>query len=219
MKIDSLNLVDETRKMWSGKWGDGVVFVLLYALLSVAVAVIYSLFWGLFGVDISSDDSLFLNSLFSVFVVIPYQFGALMVFLSFVKGENDVNVKCVFNAFRGRYYWKSIGVNVLLGIYVFLWTLLLVIPGVIKALSYAMAPYIIAENPEIGCEEAIKRSMRMMDGHKTELFVLYLVFFGLSILSVFTLGIAYLWVIPWAQSAVARFYLIVRATSENEEVE
>ena len=102
-----------------------------------------------------------------------------------------------------------------MGIYIVLWALLLIIPGVIKALSYSMATYVIAENPEMRAEEAIQRSMKMMDGHKMELFILFLIGFGLVILSIFTLFIGLLWIMPWMQVAMAKFYLYVKEDYES----
>ena len=85
----------------------------------------------------------------------------------------------------------------------------------VKALSYSMAPYIIAENPEMRAEEAIQRSMKMMAGHKMELFILGLLEFGLGLLSIFTLFIGMLWIMPWIQVAMAKFYLYVKEDYES----
>ena len=63
-----------------------------------------------------------------------------------------------------------------MSIYTFLWSLLLIIPGVIKGLSYSMTPFILTDKPELSANEAIELSMKMMDGHKMDLFVLLLIF-------------------------------------------
>ena len=91
-------------------------------------------------------------------------------------------------------------------LYTFLWGLLLVIPGIIKGLSYAMTPYIMAEEPELTASEAIQKSMLMMDGHKWELFVLHLSFIGWSILAAIPLNLGHLILNPYRNAADAAFY-------------
>ena len=92
------------------------------------------------------------------------------------------------------------------GLYTFLWTLLFIIPGIIKSFSYAMTPFIMAENPDLTAKEAIKISMEKMDGHKGELFWLGLTFFGWSLLAALTGGIGYIFLNPYMNAAYAAFY-------------
>jgi len=87
-----------------------------------------------------------------------------------------------------------------------LWTLLFVIPGIVKSFSYAMTPFIMAENPNLTAKEAIKISMERMDGHKGELFCLSLSFFGWSLLATLTAGIGYFFLNPYINAAYAAFY-------------
>ena len=94
----------------------------------------------------------------------------------------------------------------LVGLFTFLWSLLLIVPGIIKGCSYSQAMYILAENPGISPTEAINRSKAMMDGHKMEYFLLGLSFIGWSILGIFTLGILYIWLIPYMQTTLANYY-------------
>lgn len=94
----------------------------------------------------------------------------------------------------------------LIGIFVSLWSLLLIIPGIIAAYSYSMVYFILAEHPEMSALEAIKESKRIMRGHKFDLFVLQLSFFWWSLLIVATFGFAAVYVIPYAQMAKANFY-------------
>ena len=95
-------------------------------------------------------------------------------------------------------------------------SLLLVIPGIIKVFSYAAAPFILADNPELTAREALSESKRIMDGHKFDLFVLQLSFFWWSILSAITFGIAYIYVVPYFQATMANFYNDIKdKTVEN----
>lgn len=94
----------------------------------------------------------------------------------------------------------------LVGLFTFLWSLLLIVPGIIKACAYSQAMYILAENPGISPMEAINRSKEMMQGHKMEYFLLVLSFFGWTLLAPFTLGILYIWLLPYMQATMANYY-------------
>lgn len=87
-----------------------------------------------------------------------------------------------------------------------LWTLLLVIPGIIATYKYAMAPFLLVENPGMRPLEAITTSKVYMDGFKMDLFILDLSFIGWHLLSILTLGIGYLWLVPYQNVAYAAFY-------------
>ena len=87
-----------------------------------------------------------------------------------------------------------------------LWSLLFIIPGIVKGLSYAMTPFILEEHPEMTASEAIKASMRLMDGHKMDLFILGLTFIGWSLLACLTMGIGFLFLNPYMNAAYAAFY-------------
>jgi len=105
---------------------------------------------------------------------------------------------------------KSIGLSVLVGLYTFLWSLLLIIPGIIAAYSYSMAPFILIDNPDIGVSEAIRRSKEIMRGHKFDYFALQLSFIGWAILACLTFGIGFLWLIPYIQLTSIEFYRYIR---------
>ena len=96
-----------------------------------------------------------------------------------------------------------------------LWTLLLIVPGIIKGLAYSLTPYIIKDYPELSPNEAINLSMKMMKGHKFDLFYLFLSFLGWILLAMLTLGIGLLWVIPYFQTTMAAFYQDVKNDYNN----
>lgn len=91
-------------------------------------------------------------------------------------------------------------------LYTSLWSLLFIIPGIVKSYAYAMTPFIMAENPEMTASEAITASKEMMDGHKGELFTLDLTFIGWELLCLLTLNIGHLWLNPYKNAAYAVFY-------------
>ena len=108
-------------------------------------------------------------------------------------------------------YPRKLGGSLWMGLFVFLWGLLLVIPGIIKAISYSMTQYILADCPNVKAKDALKLSMRMMQGHKWEAFVLGLSFIGWIILSLLTLGIlSTFYVGPYMDSTFAAYYLEIR---------
>lgn len=103
--------------------------------------------------------------------------------------------------------WKTTAVARLLqSVYILLWTLLFIIPGIVARYSYAMTDYILAEHPELSASEAISRSRAMMEGNRWRLFCLEFSFIGWAILSAFTLGIGNLFLTPYKEAAKAQFY-------------
>lgn len=107
----------------------------------------------------------------------------------------------------------------LCGLYVVLWSLLLVIPGIVKSFSYAMTPFILEDHPELTASEAITRSQELMDGHKGELFTLSLTFIGWELLNALTLGIGSLWLNPYKNAAYAVFYRELTAGKQEPRAE
>ena len=148
-----------------------------------------------------------------VFVMLPMMLGFANAFLRLLTGgENDI----LGNTYKiaTKNYWHKMWGMFLMHIFIFLWSLLFIIPGIIKMFSYAMTPYILEENPELSAGEAIDRSRAMMKGHKFDLFWLWLSFIGWLILSLLTLGIGGLWLGPYQQTAIAAFYEDVKADYE-----
>ncbi len=125
-------------------------------------------------------------------------------FLLNLYDGNECRVKDLFSKFNdfGRGFLQSL----LRGIYVLLWSLLFVIPGFIKSLSYAMTPFIMAEDPNIKPNDAITLSRELMDGHKLDFFLLNLSFIGWHLLCLLTLGIGEIFLAPYINAAHAAFY-------------
>lgn len=100
-------------------------------------------------------------------------------------------------------------------LFIFLWSLLFVIPGIVKSFSYAMTPFIMAENPGMKARDAITASKELMDGHKADLFWLELTFIGWDLLNLLTLGIGSIFLNPYKNAAIAAFYRDI--TPKKEE--
>lgn len=130
--------------------------------------------------------------------------GQNTYYISLIRRE-AVRVDMLFDRFK--IWLKAWGLSLFTSLFVALWSLLLVIPGIIAAYRYAMAPYIMAQNPDVGIREAVDISKDMMNGNKGRLFILDLSFIGWIILAAFTFGIGYLWLNPYMNAARASFYL------------
>lgn len=138
------------------------------------------------------------------FIMTPaFSISFCKAYLKITKHE-EIAVGEVFNGFE--IFSKALLLQILTGIFTFLWSLLFIIPGIIKRYSYSMAPYILAENPEMTAKEAIEKSKQITNGHKFDLFVLELSFILWMLLTVFTFGIAGIYVIPYMSVTTANFY-------------
>ena len=110
-------------------------------------------------------------------------------------------------------HWKTTTIARLLrALYVFLWSLLFIIPGIVAGFSYAMTDYILAEDPELTADEAISQSKSIMMGNKWRFFCLQFSFIGWDILATLAFGIGHLWLTPYKQAAYAAFYREVSGT-------
>lgn len=195
---------NEALSALSGNWAN--------ALVATIILVALALFF-------SSNDAI--NSYYQRIVINPFigyslSFVSLFVLLPLAVGySNSMRVlletgdnRLTNNSFSlGFGNWLHVVWGMILStIYIFLWTLLLIIPGLIKSYSYALTPYILVEHPEMSANEAIEESMRLMDGHKFDLFYLQLSFIGWAILSILSLGLGFFWLIPYQMTAQAAFY-------------
>lgn len=219
-----------------GNWGKAVCVTLVYIIIALVIAgpMGYSsikMSEAMEGISYSSASSILdmasdpefliarrindgatgMGLLLEFFLLLPLEVALLNSFRRLlVKGDNNL----MGNLFNFSNYWRKVGGMLLVGIFIFLWTLLFIIPGIIKSFSYAMTPYILDEYPELSPSEAIHRSRMMMKGHKFDLFWLYLSFIGWGILCLFTFGIGFLWLVPYMQTAEAAFYEEVKADYE-----
>lgn len=200
----NVQIRQEAREILRGKWLAGVVITLIFGILMLLT--------GAFSVFNLNDEVIFslLTILTAIVIGYPLQLGFTMVWLKVARHNSHPEVKDLFGAFNRRYHRSAMGTLLLMQIYTMLWTLLLIVPGIIKSIEYAMTPFIIADEPELGCNEAIEKSMAMMRGHRWQLFKMYLGMIGWMILGVFTCYIAWLWIIPYYQTAYAKFYLALK---------
>ena len=135
------------------------------------------------------------------------QLGYCRYLLNLVDGK-EAKTRDLFSQFH--LFKEAFLMNLLRGVYVFLWSLLFVIPGIIATLKYILAPFILLENPGLRPKHAITESKYLMQGYKMNMFLLWLSFIGWSFLCVLTLGIGYFWLAPYMNVSIAHFYRNLR---------
>lgn len=126
----------------------------------------------------------------------------------------------VLSGFRSGFYGNIVKTMFFRDLYIFLWTLLLIIPGIIKNYEYRLVPYFLAENPDMPMQEAFEKSKEMMYGQKLDTFVLDLSFFLWRILSALTLGIAGVFFVnPYMDATNAELYDVLSGDVVNSTEE
>jgi uncharacterized membrane protein len=189
MKTENLVLMQMARESLKEKWG-----------LAIGTFVVYMLIIG----PIQATTEFFpLAGLLLLIISAPMTLG-IAIFSINISRNQDARLEQIFQGFNN--FNTSLGAYLLMLLFTFLWTLLLIIPGIIAVLSYSMTFYILADDNSIGAMEAIDKSKKMMDGYKWKYFCLGLRFIGWSLLCILTLGIGFLWLLPYMQVSMVKFY-------------
>lgn len=178
------------KERMKGQWGNAILIMILSGLLTGAA--------GLLGAILGP-----LSFIVTLAVGGPIMLGTTYFYLKISSGEK-AEIGDLFWGFRN--FAGAFVLTFLQGLFIALWSLLFVIPGIMKAYSYSMAFYIMAEEPGISAREAIRKSKEIMKGHRMELFVLQLSFIGWAVLGFVTLGIANFYVFPYMNETMAFFY-------------
>ena len=200
MRKENSVLRREAREALEGNWLMSAVAALIYMAIAGVCSAIPMVGW-----------------LVSIVVCLPISWGLYIMFYQLYRERKLPALETLFIGFQD--FGRILGTMFLMQLYIFLWTLLLVVPGIIKTCSYAMTPYILREHPELSYNAAIEKSMAMMNGHKMKFFLLYLSFIGWAILCLLTLGIGYLFLIPYMNTSVAAFYEDLKANAANASEE
>ena len=184
--------------------GEGILVMLIYcAVTSVCSAILWTISVPAAFFPVLGAGFYFLWSVFFTLVGQLLGAGISFVFLDVSRG-GGVNYNAIIEPAKdlGRYLLAGI----LVLIYVFLWTLLLIVPGIIKSISYSQTFFILRENPDMDGETAIRQSMQMMEGHKMDYLLLGLSFIGWILLVAVTCGFAIFFVHPYIETAFGAFY-------------
>lgn len=153
------------------------------------------------------------------FAIIPLSVGLLKYYLAFIR-EEEFSINTLFSSYKDII--PILLVSILITVFTCLWSILFIIPGIIAALSYSQAFFLIAngkvskQNPM----DAIQKSKELMLVHKMDLFIFHLSFLGWSILCALTLELAMIWVIPYYQTSLTLFYdALLKENQEEKEKE
>ncbi|MDX1684946.1 MAG: DUF975 family protein [Saprospiraceae bacterium] len=194
MKTQNSDLLRQAREALSGRWVIAIAGMILILLVSGLVQVIPRI-----------------GPLLTIVISGPIAYGIAKFSLSIAR-QADVRIEYLFDGFQD--FGRTLVTYLLMVVYILLFLLLLIVPGIIRAISYSMTFYILNDDDEIKPSEALELSREMMDGYKLQYFYLMLIFFGLGILCIFTLGIGFFFLMPFAQVTVARFYQHVKMNYE-----
>lgn len=214
MAVTRKELKDNAKQSLLGNWGWAIIVFLI-------TAIIFGIFTGaghwLDETYINYDGTNIFYQFASPIGSILLWIGSFIVLsrnIAFLELRDDQKEEkpymAAFSVFTENRFGPEMINFVLVSIFTFLWTWLLIIPGIIKAYSYSMTPYIVkdmvASGKQVSATDGINASKELMKGHKMALFIFDLSFLGWNILAAITCGIGYLWVTPYYQTAKANFY-------------
>ena len=197
MKTENVVLMQMARESLKGKWGLAIGTFVVYMLITVII-----------------QKTPIIGPIASLIVSGPLALG-LAIFSLSISRNQDAKLEQIFQG--NENFGTALGAYLLMILFTLLWMLLLIIPGIIAAISYSMTFYILADDNSIGAMDAIEKSKRMMDGYKWKYFCLGLRFFGWALLCILTLGIGLLWLVPYMQVSMAKFYEDIKANSLTTE--
>ena len=172
----------EAKAALSGNWGIAIGIWVVYLVLGSAIAFTFI-------------GPIILSGVFA--------FGFMAAYLTLVRTKST-SFETLFSGFSN--FGTTCVAGILQTIFLTLWTLLFIIPGIVKIYSYSMTYYVLHDNPNLSASEAITESRRMMNGYKGKLFCLDLSFIGWFLLSALTLWLLGFYVLPYYNAARARFY-------------
>jgi len=188
------------REQLKGNWGTAILLCLIFSIICGAPGPIFT------------KVNPYIGQILGILISGPLALGLNTCFLKLVRHEPFI-FENLFDGFKN--FSSAFIAQLLVVIFVSLWSLLLIIPGIIAAYRYSMVFYILSDNPEISAMEALKRSKEMMMGSKWKLFCLQLSFIGWSLLGILTLFIGYLWLIPYIYGSMANFYENIKTTEQK----
>lgn len=180
------DLMAKARAVLQGNWGIAIAICVLYNVVMVVAQLIPAA-----------------GAVMPILIGGPMMIGQSICFLTLARGQRP-DVAMLFSGFQQ--FGKAVGVHLTMSLFILLWMLLLIVPGIIAAYSYSQAFYIIADDPSCGVMEAIRRSKQMMQGRKWKFCCLSFRFIGWSLLCMLTLGIGFLWLMPYMYTSLAEFY-------------
>ncbi|GAA0079257.1 DUF975 family protein [Clostridium sp. CTA-5] len=173
--------------------------------------------WNFIGITLATFlIAITIILLLRIFLGYCLEIGGTRYFVQSAQDKN--NRECFKFGFNSNNYMSVIKTMLLKDIFIFLWSLLLIIPGIIKYYAYRMVPYILADNPNIGVKKAIALSNEMTKGYKFDIFVLDLSFIGWYLLGALALFIGILFVMPYENATNTELYLVLRKNALEDNL-
>jgi len=203
MKTTNKELMHQAREALTGNWGLAVVTYLIYILIV-----------GVFEGGVYRFPAI--GIIFTLIIAGPMAVGISIFALSIARKQGAA-LEQLFFGFQN--FAVALSAYLLMILFVFLWTLLLVIPGIIMAIAYSQTFFILADDNSIGAMDALRKSQKMMDGYKWKYFCLGFRFIGWGLLCCLTLGIGFLWLMPYIQVTFAKFYDDIKTVTVQEGVQ
>ena len=189
MKTENVVLMRMARESLKGNWGLAIGTFVVYMIIISAIQ----------GIAHHTP----MVGLVSLIIGGPFALG-ISIFSLALSRNTEARLEQIFQGFND--FGNTLGTYLLMVLIIILWMLLLIIPGIIVAISYSMTFYIIADDRSLGGMEALNKSKKMMNGYKLKFFYLGLRFFLLALLCILTLGIGFLWLVPYMNVSIAKFY-------------
>lgn len=180
-----------------GNWGTAAIATLILFAITGCVGSVITM---PFGSD--SPTGMGINGIWSL-LCLPLEWGYTVWFLKLIRKE-DIRYESLFDGYKD--FVRTFLTYFLYGIAVAIGTLLFIVPGIILAIGLMMSIYLIKDDKEICAMDALKKSWEMTKGHKMNLFMLGLSFIGWFILCILTLGIGFLFLVPYIDTAFAYYY-------------
>ncbi|MBR4843026.1 MAG: DUF975 family protein [Bacteroidaceae bacterium] len=211
-------LKNDALKAMDGHWGWAILVCIVYGAIVGLVSApntVTSLMSSMGGSSIGATAAIAglsiitgsVTLLGSIFGSNPLTAGFINSVKLYYKDSDMSTIQNMFKyGFGGGRYWRNVLGMFLMNLFIGLWTLLFIVPGIIKSYAYALTPYILIDNPELSPNEARLKSIEMMRGHKGKLFGLDLSFIGWYILCLLSLGIGFIWITPYVRTTKAAFY-------------
>ena len=146
-------------------------------------------------------------SAFSLFIIGAIAYATAYIYLRVARGDPNIEIEDAFSGFTTSFF-RNLVLGIMQTVFLFLWTLLFIVPGIVKYYSYGMSFHLAADHPDWTWKQCMDESQRLMRGHKTELFLLDLSFIGWALLATYcTCCIGIFFVTPYIETARANFYL------------
>lgn len=223
-------LKQEAKNALKGNWGWAISVTLLPLLIVITIFTVIFMMIGMSSTTLDMNGEATMTPMGIILLLVLYIFYFLVLlglsvdfakaFLDLVRGKKQSFTPVLKYAFTEKRFGKFFLTNLVMGIFLYLWNLLLMIPGIIKSFSYAQANYILVDQLDNGekptVTEPITKSRAMMDGHKWEYFVLQLSFLGWILLGTLTLGIGFIWLTPYISATNAAYYDNLKSENSGE---